>query len=313
MILMKNDREIQLKGLAPSYLRLHERGELLRRIQLLQDFLGRCRLCPRECGVDRLQGEAGYCKAGYELKVSSAFPHFGEESPLVGSGGSGTIFLAHCNLRCVFCQNDDISHGGEGSSLTLSGMARTMVRLQEVGCHNINFVTPTHYVPQIMASLPEAIEKGLRVPIVYNCSGYESLEVIQLLEGIVDVYMPDIKTMDESHSGRLLNAPDYPEVVRRVLKEMHRQVGDLQIDSSGIAWRGLLVRHLVMPEGTAASDPVLQFIAHDLSVHSYVNIMDQYRPEYRAHEYPEISRRITQKEYADAIRIARRYCLYRGF
>ncbi len=310
---MNNDKEPPLKGFTPPYILLHEKGELLRRIRLLQDLLSRCRLCPRQCGADRLQGETGYCKAGYELKVSGAFPHFGEESPLVGSRGSGTIFLAHCNLRCVFCQNYDISHGGGGSSVTPSEMARTMVRLQEVGCHNINFVTPTHYVPQIIASFPEAIKKGLRIPIVYNCSGYESLEAIQLLEGIVDVYMPDIKSMDERHSRRLLNAPDYPEVVKRVLKEMHRQVGDLQIDASGIAWRGLLIRHLVMPEGTAASESVLEFIAHDLSIHSYVNIMDQYRPEYRAHEYPEISRRITEKEYGSAIRIARHYRLYRGF
>jgi putative pyruvate formate lyase activating enzyme len=188
-----------------------------------------------------------------------------------------------------------------------------MVRLQEIGCHNINLVTPTHYVPQIMACLPEAIKRGLRVPLVYNCSGYESLEVVRLLEGIVDIYMPDIKSTDKGHSKRLLNAPDYPDVVTAVLKEMHRQVGDLQISPSGIARRGLLIRHLVMPEGTAASESVLEFIARELSVHSYVNIMDQYRPEYRAHEYPEISRRITRKEYAEAIRIARRHHLYRGF
>jgi putative pyruvate formate lyase activating enzyme len=192
-------------------------------------------------------------------------------------------------------------------------MARAMVRLQEMGCHNINFVTPTHYAAQIIASLPEAVEMGLHVPIVYNCSGYESIEVIQLLEGIVDIYMPDAKTMDESCSKRLFQSLDYPEVLKKVLKEMHRQVGDLRINSKGIAERGLLVRHLVMPQGTATSEEVLKFMAEELSVHTYVNIMDQYRPEYRAHEYSEINRRITQNEYAEAVQIAIRHQLYRGF
>jgi putative pyruvate formate lyase activating enzyme len=192
-------------------------------------------------------------------------------------------------------------------------MARVMVKLQEMGCHNINFVTPTHYSPQIVASLPEAIEKGLRVPIVYNCSGYESIEVIRLLEGVVDIYMPDVKYMDGKHSKKFSNAPDYPEIIREVLKEMHRQVGDLIANSEGIAERGLLIRHLVMPNGAASSEAVLRFIAEEISVHSYVNIMDQYRPEYRAHECPEINRRISQKEYLEATQWARRYQLYRGF
>jgi putative pyruvate formate lyase activating enzyme len=297
----------------PSYIRLFERGELRHRVQLLSEFLRECRLCPRECGVNRLKGEVGVCQAGLELKVSSAFPHFGEEPPLVGHHGSGTIFLTHCNLRCVFCQNYDISHLGRGEPVTSSGMAQVMVGLQEMGCHNINFVTPTHYTPQIMASLPEAIEKGLRLPIVYNCSGYESVEVIRLLEGVVDIYMPDAKYMDARYSEELSNAPDYPKVIQEVLKEMHRQVGDLTVDSKGIAERGLLIRHLVMPHGVASSDSVLRFIAEEISVHSYVNIMDQYRPEYRTHEFPEINRRITQKEYLEAIQWARHYQLYRGF
>lgn len=297
----------------PSYVRLFEKGELQHRIQLLNEFLKECRLCPRECRVNRLNGERGVCQAGLELKVSSAFPHFGEEPPLVGHHGSGTIFLTHCNLRCVFCQNYDISHLGHGEPVTSSGMAQVMVRLQEMGCHNINFVTPTHYAPQIMATLPEAIEKGLRLPIVYNCSGYESLEVIRLLEGVVDIYMPDAKYMDERYSKELSNAPDYPEVLKVVLKEMHRQVGDLTADSKGITERGLLIRHLVMPNGVASSEAVFRFIADEISVHSYVNVMDQYRPEYRAHEFPDINRRITQKEYLEAIQWARRYQLYRGF
>jgi putative pyruvate formate lyase activating enzyme len=192
-------------------------------------------------------------------------------------------------------------------------MARAMHKIQEMGCHNINFVTPTHYAPQIVSSLPEAIEMGLRIPIVYNCSGYESVEVIQLLEGVVDIYMPDAKFMDETYSKRFSNAIDYPEVVRKVLREMHRQVGDLTTDSRGVAEKGLLIRHLVMPGGVASSEAVFRFIAEEISVHSYINIMDQYRPEYRAQEFPEISRRITRKEYLEAIQVAKRFHLYRGF
>ena len=297
----------------PSYLNLFEKGELEQRIRLLKEFLQECHLCPRQCRINRLNGEVGYCGAGAELMVSSVFPHFGEERPLVGYHGSGTIFLTHCNLRCVFCQNYDISHLGRGEPITLSEMARAMLRLQEMGCHNINFVTPTHYAPQIVESLLEAIRMGLQLPIVYNCSGYESIEVIQLLEGIVDIYMPDAKYMDEEYSKQFSNAPDYPDILRKVLKEMHRQVGDLTINSNGIAERGLLIRHLVMPQGVASSEAILKFIAEEISVHSYVNIMDQYRPEYRSHDYPEISRRITQKEYVEAIQFSKRFHLYRGF
>jgi putative pyruvate formate lyase activating enzyme len=300
-------------ALIPSYIDLFEKGELQKRIQLLMEILKECRLCPRECGVNRLDGEVGYCGAPSELMISSAFPHFGEESPLVGYHGSGTIFLTHCNLRCIFCQNYDISHLGRGECITRSDMAKFMQRLQEMGCHNINFVTPTHYAPQIVASLPEAINMGLRLPIVYNCSGYESIEVIQLLEGVVDIYMPDAKYMDEKYSKIFSNAPDYPEVIKTVLKEMHRQVGNLATNSKGIAERGLLIRHLVMPGGVASSEAVLRFIAEEISPHSYVNIMDQYRPEYRAHEYPEINRRITHKEYMEATQMAKRFHLYRGF
>ena len=297
----------------PSYIDLFEKGELHRRIQLLNETLKTCRLCPRKCEVNRFNGETGYCGAKLDLMVSSAFPHFGEESPLVGHFGSGTIFLTHCNLLCIFCQNHDISHLGKGEHFTLSDMSRTMVKLQELGCHNINFVTPTHYAPQILSSLPEAIEMGLRLPIVYNCSGYESIEVIRLLDGVVDIYMPDIKYLDETYARRFSNALDYPRVIKEVLKEMHRQVGDLAMNSEGIAERGLLIRHLVMPGGVASSERVLKFIAEEISVHSYVNIMNQYRPEYRAHEFAEINRRITHKEYIEAIQLAKKFRLYRGF
>ena len=297
----------------PSYIALAQQGDLQKRVQVLEDILKDCRLCPRECRTNRLEGEVGYCKADSGLIVSSAFPHFGEESPLVGYHGSGTIFLTHCNLQCIFCQNYDISHLGRGERITSSDMARMMIRLQELGCHNINFVTPTHYVPQIVASLPEAVEHGLRIPLVYNCSGYESLEVIQLLEGIVDIYMPDAKFMDETYSKEYCNAPDYPGILKKVLKEMHRQVGDLKTDSHGIAEKGLLIRHLVMPGGVASSEAVLRFIAEEISVHTYVNIMDQYRPEYHACEHVPINRRITHKEYVEAKQFAKRLQLQRGF
>jgi putative pyruvate formate lyase activating enzyme len=297
----------------PSYIDLYQKGELRRRIHLLQGVLNECRLCARECRVNRLNGEVGYCKAGNELMVSSVFPHFGEEAPLVGQHGSGTIFLTHCNLRCVFCQNYDISHLGRGQAVSTSELAQAMLKLQQLGCHNINFVTPTHYAPQIVASLPEAIDLGLHLPIVYNCSGYESIEVIQLLDGVVDIYMPDAKYMAGKHSKQFSHAPDYPEVVKKVLKEMHRQVGDLKINIKGIAERGLLIRHLVMPNGVASSESVLRFIAEEISVDSYVNVMQQYRPEYQADQYPEIDRRITHKEYLEAVQLAKRFHLHRGF
>jgi putative pyruvate formate lyase activating enzyme len=297
----------------PSYIRLSETDELGQRIQALNSLLEACRLCPRECRVNRLKGDVGYCGAGLGLTVSSAFPHFGEEPPLVGDHGSGTIFLTHCNLKCVFCQNYDISHQGKGEQITASGLSRIMVRLQDMGCHNINFVTPTHYASQIVASLPEAIERGLRLPLVYNCSGYESVEVIQLLDGIVDIYMPDAKFLEAKYADLFSCAPDYPEILKAVLREMHRQVGDLRINTLGVAERGLLIRHLVMPDGVASSGEVLRFIAEEISAESYVNIMDQYRPEYRAHEHPEINRRITHKEYLEAVQTARRFHLYRGF
>jgi len=297
----------------PSYVELHFSGELSRRAEVLKEILKACRLCPRECGVDRTKGERGYCRAPGELMVSSAFPHFGEEPPLVGRHGSGTIFLTHCNLRCVFCQNYDISHLGHGERVTSEELAAIMLYLQRQGCHNINFVTPTHYVPQIVEALPRAVEMGLRVPLVYNTSGYDSLEVIRLLEGIFDIYMPDIKFLDPELSRRYCNAPDYPEVVKAVVKEMHRQVGDLEWDERGIAYRGLLVRHLVMPNHLEDTERVLRFVAEEISPWTYINIMDQYRPLYRAHEYPEIARRITPKEYTIALQRARELGLSRGF
>jgi putative pyruvate formate lyase activating enzyme len=297
----------------PSYIALYERGELQRRVEALGKILASCRLCPRACQVNRLNGEKGYCQAGAEVMISSAFAHFGEEPPLVGSHGSGTIFLTHCNLRCVFCQNYDISHRGEGRRISGSELAQLMIGLQQRGCHNINFVTPTHYVPQIVTALQKAIELGLTIPLVYNCGGYESLGVIKLLDGIIDIYMPDTKFAREWEAASYCNAPDYPRVLQKVLLEMHWQVGDLMLDEQGIAYHGLLIRHLVMPHGVAGTREIIAFIARRVSANSYVNIMDQYRPLYRAGEYPEIDRRITSREYREAIEIAKDAGLHRGF
>ncbi len=296
-----------------SYITLYKEGELQERIETLREILRECRLCPRRCGVNRLEGEKGYCQAEAEVMISSAFPHFGEEPPLVGYHGSGTIFLTHCNLRCVFCQNYDISHLGQGEQITTSVLARTMIGLQGRGCHNINFVTPTHYVPQIVAALPEAIDAGLTVPLVYNCGGYESLEVIKLLDGVIDIYMPDAKFARKEDATRYCNAPDYPHTLREVLLEMHRQVGDLMVDEHGIAYQGLLIRHLVMPYGVAGTEEIMSFVAQELSVHTYINIMDQYRPLYQAGEHSEIDRRISYREYSEAIKTAKHEGLHRGF
>ncbi|MCR4438506.1 MAG: radical SAM protein [bacterium] len=297
----------------PSYLALYERGKLEERIVALRAVLRSCALCARRCGVDRLAGEVGYCKAGKAAVVSSAFPHCGEEVPLVGMHGSGTIFLAHCNLRCVFCQNWEISHGGEGREVSPQALAEMMLALQRAGCHNINFVTPTHFVPQIVEALPLAIQGGLNVPLVYNCGGYEAVETIRLLEGIFDIYMPDAKFGDQSWAARYCDAPDYFAVNKQALREMHRQVGELKVDALGIAYRGLLIRHLVIPNGVAGSEAVLRFIVEELSADSYVNIMAQYRPCYRAHQFPEIARAVSPKEVAGVIALARRLGLHRGF
>ena len=297
----------------PPYIDLYKTGILQKRISLLSDSLARCELCPRGCQVNRLQGEPGFCRAGAQLMISSAFPHFGEEAPLVGSNGSGTIFFTHCNLRCIFCQNYDISHQGSGETVSSEQLARYMFALQERGCHNINFVTPTHYLPQIMASLPYAIDLGLHIPLVYNCGGYESLEVIKLLEGVIDIYMPDVKFADRRVAEKYTDAPDYPEVVKNILHEMYRQVGDLTTNEWGIAERGLLIRHLVMPQGLAGTRDIMHLIASEISPDSYVNIMNQYRPEYKSCNFPELNRCISLREYREAITCARTEGLSRGF
>ncbi|MEE8483098.1 MAG: radical SAM protein, partial [Nitrospinota bacterium] len=268
------------------------------------------------CGANRLEGETGICGATDRLKVSSAFAHFGEEPPLVGFYGSGTIFLAHCNLRCAFCQNHDISHGGQSAENTFiseENMADRMLGLQARGCHNINFVTPTHFAPQIVSAIGIAADAGLELPIVWNCGGYESLDVIKLLDGIVDIYMPDIKFFNADSAKKYCDAEDYPEAVKEALREMHRQVGDLSMDSRGIAQRGLLVRHLVMPNDVADTEGILTFLASEISKETYVNIMEQYRPLYQAFNFEEINRRITLEEFNAAVRKASELGLHRGF
>jgi len=277
---------------------------LAKRIAAARGRLSPCRVCPRQCKVDRLADEKGVCRTGAKAVISSYAPHFGEESPLVGSGGSGTIFLTHCNLLCVFCQNYEISHLGQGVETDEGQLASMMVSLQRQGCHNINFVTPSHVVPQIIAALPKAINKGLTVPLVYNSSGYDEVETLQLLHGIFDIYMPDFKFWTRDSAKRFAKAPDYPEVARKAILEMHRQVGDLVLDKEGVATRGLLVRHLVMPGGLDETREIVRFLAREVSVDTYVNIMDQYRPCGRAHQYSPIDRRLTNDEFQEALKLA---------
>ncbi len=284
--------------------------ELAERASALKDLMRGCRLCPRECGVDRLAGGVGECGLGADPVVSSYGPHFGEERPLVGRHGSGTVFLTSCNLKCVFCQNFDISHLRRGRRVTVSDLADMMLDLQRQECHNINWVTPTHQVSMLVEALAEARDRGLRAPLVYNCGGYEGLEALHLLDGIVDIYMPDAKYGDNRPGADLSGVPDYWDRCREAVREMHRQVGDLQIDEAGVATRGLLVRHLVLPENLAKTGEVMQFLA-SLSTDIYVNVMAQYRPEYRAADTPALRRGITSKEYRQAVEAALRAGLHR--
>jgi putative pyruvate formate lyase activating enzyme len=304
-----------MTGFRPAYLETLAKGELARKVEQGLEALRSCRVCPRDCDADRLSGEVGICKTGRHAVISSAFPHLGEEDCLRGSRGSGTIFLCHCNLRCVFCQNMDISWRGDGQELLAREVASLALRLQDMGCHNINFVTPEHAVPQILEAIFEAAQRGLRIPIVYNTSAYDSLASLKLLDGVVDIYMPDFKVWDPQVAKRLLFAEDYPEVARVALREMHRQVGDLALDAQGLAQRGLLVRHLVMPRGLADTRAVMRFLARELSQETFVNLMDQYRPEGKVLERPdryvEIGRRVSRDEMEDAYTAAREEGLHR--
>ncbi len=263
-----------------------------------------CKLCPRMCKVNRLNEEKGFCGIGAKAVVSSVCPHFGEESVLVGYGGSGTIFFTGCNLGCVFCQNYDISQLRQGDEVEIDDLVNMMLQLQRRGCSNINFVTPTHVVPHILESVHAARVKGLKIPTVYNCGGYESVESLQLLEGAINIYMPDAKYMNPVSSKKYSSAQDYPEVMKAALIEMHRQVGDLKI-KDGLATQGLLVRHLVMPNNIAGSIDIIDFLADEISINTYINVMEQYRPTFKAHNYPEINRYITYEEFNEVYQYAK--------
>jgi putative pyruvate formate lyase activating enzyme len=290
---------------SPSYLALFEQGVLRQRAETAREQLRHCALCPRQCGTNRLEGAGRFCRAGSEAVVSAFHPHFGEEAPLVGRHGSGTIFFASCSLGCVFCQNWTTSRMTDGCEVSARDLARMMVELQRERCHNINLVTPTHMVAQILSALELAVPMGLRLPIVYNTSGYERVETVRLLEDVVDIYMPDIKFMSEKAGEMYAGAPDYPRVVRAAVLEMHRQAGDLMIDETGLAVRGVLVRHLVMPNGAANTPEVCRFLAREVSPSTCVNLMDQYRPCGEANLYPEIARRVTPVEMKAALQAAR--------
>jgi len=290
----------------PAYLKLHKTGELGNRAEKLWAIMERCQLCPRKCGANRLKGESGFCHSpGSTLVISAFHPHFGEERPLVGTGGSGTIFITHCNLRCVFCQNWEISQLGMGAECALEDFAAMMLRLNEIGCHNINFVTPTHYSALILKALAIAAENGLQLPIVYNTSGWERLEILEVLDGIVDIYLPDFKYWDSDMSAKYSSgAESYPEVTKAAILEMHRQVGVATPKKDGIIQRGLMIRHLVMPNNVSGSEQIMEWIAENLPKNTYVNIMAQYTPLFKAYDYPEISRRITKEEYVRVVKRA---------
>ncbi len=283
----------------PSYLKLHATGELRRRAEQACELLGRCTLCPRRCKVNRLAGETGFCQIGAEAMVAGYEPHHGEETSLSGTAGSGTIFFSHCNLRCVFCQNYEISQGGAGVEVESSQLATMMISLQNQGCHNINLVTPSHVIPQILTALVLACEGGLTIPLVYNSSGYDSQDALHLLDGVVDIYMPDFKFSNPRSAKIFCQAADYPDIARQAIREMFRQVGDLTFDRQGLAVRGLLVRHLVMPGGLEDARDIFKFLAA-LSKDTYLNVMEQYRPCFHAIDYPPLDKALSHDDFKQA-------------
>lgn len=294
----------------PAYEKLEAEGKLAQRVQQAYAIFEHCQLCPRRCGVNRKKGEKGFCRAPVKPVVFSAHPHFGEERSIVGNNGSGTIFFSNCNLRCVFCQNWPIAHEGRGKEIQDEDLAEMMINLQKIGCHNINLVTPTHVMPNILNATRIALKKGLRLPLFYNTSGYERLEILKILDGIVDIYKPDMKFMDDHHAEKYsAGASDYPEVAKRAIIEMNRQVGELKIDHQGIALCGLMIRHLVMPNRVAGTEKFVRWVAENLPKSTYMNIMAQYRVEYKAFDYPEISRGITVQEFLEAMDWAEKYGL----
>jgi len=297
----------------PGYLKIYKNRELLRKAEESYEILKSCQLCPRECQVNRLKGEKGYCRAGKEVEVASFYCHMGEESPISGWRGSGTIFFTHCSLRCVFCQNYPISQLGYGNKISVEELARIMLKLQKKGCHNINLVTPTHFVPQILKAVHIAVEKGLRIPLVYNCGGYESCLTLKYLEGVVDIYLPDIKYSGEKEAEKYSDAPDYFEVAKKAVKEMFRQVGNLVLSPEGVAKRGLIIRHLILPGNLSGTPEVLNFIKNEISQEVHISLMNQYFPAYKALKIKELNRKVTKKEYQYMLNIAKSLSLTRGW
>ncbi len=285
----------------PSYLKLFDSGEIEKRVNKALNMLKKCNVCPHNCGVNRLKNEKGFCRTGRNAIISSYFPHHGEEFPIRGYNGSGTIFMVNCNLKCVYCQNYDISQLGQGNEVSAEHLAKVMLYLQSQGCHNINFVTPSHVVPQILEALFIAVKKGLKIPLVYNTSSYDSLETLKLLDGIFDIYLPDFKYADNNIAEKYSKIKNYFDIASNAIKEMHHQVGDLITDSDGIAVKGVLVRHLVLPNNLAGTEKIVKFL-ESLSPNFAINIMAQYHPCYKAYEYPELSRPITSKEFKNALK-----------
>ena len=281
----------------PVYLRTYQAGRLNQLIEETFKLLESCCICPRRCGVNRLKNEKGFCKTGLKPKVCSFMPHHGEEPPISGVHGSGTIFFSHCNMSCVYCQNYEFSQSGQGREVEFEELAKFMIDLQDMGCHNINLVTPTHVMPQILKALSIAIPKGLKIPVVYNTGGYELPDIIKMLDGIVDIYLPDARYADNDMSIKYSGAPDYPGYNQDALKEMHRQVGIANIDNQGIIKTGLIIRHLVLPNNISGTDKIMKVIAKELSAHTYISLMSQYRPCHKVSQFKDICRRITYEEY----------------
>ncbi|PIQ90973.1 MAG: radical SAM protein [Candidatus Omnitrophica bacterium CG11_big_fil_rev_8_21_14_0_20_41_12] len=297
----------------PAYINLYKNGRLKEIADQLFSSLESCQICPRRCKVNRLDGKVGFCKTTKLPKIYSFMPHHGEEPPISGAKGSGTIFFSHCNMNCIYCQNYEFSQLGAGKEYTLEQLAQIMLKLQEEGCHNINLVTPTHVLPQILKSLELAIPQGLKIPLVYNTSGYESSEVIKLLDGIVDIYLADSRYGDNQIAKELSLASDYVEANQQALKEMHRQVGVAKFSDDGLIQRGLIIRHLVLPNGCSSTDKVMKFIAHQLSEDTYLSLMSQYLPYHKASTNSKINRRLKAVEYEEAKQILEKYHLLNGW
>lgn len=300
--------------MVPAYLKAFESGKLAQTIEQARQLLSSCELCPRACKINRLEGKKGVCKTGFPAEVYSFMPHHGEEPAISGERGSGTIFFSQCTMRCCYCQNFEFSQAeGQGRAVNDRELADIMLELQGMGCHNLNFVTPTHVMPQILAALVPAIEKGLNIPLVYNTSGYELPEMVRLLDGIIDIYLPDMRYADNGMAVKYSQAPDYPAYNQASVREMHRQTGVAQMDDNGIIERGVIIRHLVLPGNASGTEKVMEFIAQELSPDTYISLMSQYMPSYRAGEFPELNRRITLKEYEQARAAMEQYGLHNGW